>query len=86
MTALLPLTIIKTSPTGGSDPRTPGDVSVPTSKTFSLDLTNKEWRRVADLSVARMDHCACCLSKMIFAIGGRGIHNKYGYIVTIMDF
>ena len=62
---------------GGSDPRTPGDILLPSSKTFALDLTSKEWKRVADMTVARMDHCACSLSGMIYAIGGRGLHNKY---------
>ena len=50
---------------------------MPTASTFLMDLAKKEWKRVSDMNVARMDHCACTLFGMIYAIGGIGEHKKY---------
>ena len=62
---------------GGSDPRKAGDMPVPTTSTYVLDLSTKEWKRVSDMAVARMNHSACCLLGMVYAIGGNGSHSKY---------
>ncbi|XP_065941532.1 kelch-like protein 3 isoform X2 [Magallana gigas] len=49
----------------------------PTNKVFVYSYETKEWRPVAPLNVARMEHSLCEVDGYIFAIGGIGEGNRW---------
>ncbi|KAK3101711.1 hypothetical protein FSP39_005736 [Pinctada imbricata] len=57
---------------GGTDPRTSFKaVPSPTNHTFSFDLDYSTWGKVAFMNTSRMFHAACCVSGLIYVIGGQ---------------
>uniref|UniRef100_K1PZE2 Alpha-scruin n=1 Tax=Magallana gigas TaxID=29159 RepID=K1PZE2_MAGGI len=48
----------------------------PTNKVLAYSYETKEWRPVAPLNVARMEHSLCEVDGYIFAIGGIGEGNR----------